>query len=194
MSQRRHRVHGLDDPGHRGAAHVQQGLAKERRQLFQIVQRLVENERGLEAKPWRQRLRPGGFTGAILALVAGFGRDPFRLDLGGAGDIAFAASFAVAVVALAAGAILAVFGVLRPQERLAIARGEIRKFSTFPLIATPAMEIQGRMINTLVEAFERERSVNDRKARLTQQAALALVVGLVSVAAEALTVSLASFR
>jgi hypothetical protein len=163
-------------------------------ELFQIVQRLVEDERArgqaLEAKTSTL----AGFTGAILALVAGFGRDLFRLDLGGAGDIAFAAAFAVAVVALAAGAILAVFGVLRPQERLAIARGEIRKFSTFPLIATPPMEIRGRMINTLVAAFERERSVNDRKARLTQQAALALVVGLVSVAAEALTVSVASFR
>jgi uncharacterized protein YlxW (UPF0749 family) len=48
------------------------------------------------------------------------------------------------------------------------------------------------MINTLTEALDRERLVNDRKARLTQLAALALVIGLLSVAGEALTVTAAS--
>jgi hypothetical protein len=162
-------------------------------ELFGIVQRLLEDERSPGQTLETKTSTLAGFTGAILALTAGFGRDLLRLDLGRVGDVVFAVVFAVAVAALAAGAILAVFGVLRPQERLAISRAEIRHFSQFPLIATAPMEIQGRMINTLVVAFERERQVNDRKARLTQLAALALVIGLLSVACEALTVTAVSF-
>ena len=164
------------------------------RELFGIVQRLLEDERSRGQAIETKTSTLAGFTGAILALTVGFGRDLLRLDLGRIGDAVFAVFFAVAVVALAAGAVLAVFGVLRPQERLAISRAEIRHFAQFPLISTSPMEIQGRMINTLVEAFERERHLNDRKAKLTQLAALALVIGLVSVAGEALTVTGASLR
>jgi hypothetical protein len=161
-------------------------------ELFGIVQGLLEDERSRGQTLETKTATLAGFTGAILALTVGFGRDLLRLDLGRIGDLVFALFFAAAVVALAAGAILAVFGVLRPQERLAIARAEIRHFSEFPLIATAPMDIQGRMINTLTEALDRERLVNDRKARLTQLAALALVIGLLSVAGEALTVTAAS--
>jgi hypothetical protein len=42
------------------------------------------------------------------------------------------------------------------------------------------------MIVTLVNALENERKINDRKARLSRLAALALAVGLAGVALQAL--------
>jgi hypothetical protein len=84
------------------------------------------------------------------------------------------------------GALIAVFGVLRPQQRRAITVAALRQFSEFPLVASPPVEVQGRMIVTLVNALENERKINDRKARLSRLAALALAVGLAGVALQAL--------
>jgi Na+/H+-dicarboxylate symporter len=157
-----------------------------------MVQRLVADERARGLNLETKTATLAGFTGAILALVVGLGRDLLDSDLGPVGGAVFRAFFLVAVLSLATGAVLAVLGVLRPQEHLAISRSEVKRFSEFPLIATARMEIQGRMMNTLIEAFERERRVNDSKARLTQYAAVALVVGLAAVAGEALTVVIAA--
>jgi hypothetical protein len=157
------------------------------KELFQIVGRLVDDERsrgqGLETKTSTL----AGFTGAILALTATLGRDLLKLDMGSVGDVAQGALFAVAVSALAAGSVIAVLGVLRPQQRLAVARSELRRFAEFPLLATPPVEIQGRMIITLVDALENERRVNDRKANLSRWAGFALAVGLLGVAGQAIT-------
>ena len=161
-------------------------------QLFQIAQRLLEDERtrgrNLEAKTSTL----AGFTGAILALTAGLGRDLGDLDLGSIGGTVFRGFFLLAVLALATSAVIAVLGVLRPQERLGIKRAQLRQFSKFPLISTPPVEIQGSMIATMVEAFDTERAVNDRKAKLTYYAALGLGIGLVGVTGEAVTVALAT--
>jgi hypothetical protein len=155
-------------------------------ELFKIVERLVDDERtrgqGLETKTSTL----AGFTGAILALTATLGRDLLKLDLGSVGDVAQGVLFALAIMALAAGSVIAVLGVLRPQQRLAIARSELHRFAEFPLIATPPIEIQGRMITTLVDALEHEREVNDRKAMLSRLAGLALAAGLVAVAGQAI--------
>ena len=161
-------------------------------QLFQIVQGLLADERArghnLEAKT----STVAGFTGAILALTAGLGRDLSRLDLGSTGDTVFRGFFLLAVLALATSALIAVLGVLRPQERLGIKRSQLRQFSEFPLISRPPVEIQGRMIATLAEAFDSERTVNDRKAKLTHYAAVGLGIGLLGVTGEAVTVALAA--
>ena len=86
--------------------------------------------------------------------------------------------------------LVALVGVLRPQPRLALAMDEIRRFSEFPLIATPTVEVQGTMMNTLIDALAHERALNERKARLTRVAAAALAVGFVAVAAQAVTLGL----
>jgi D-alanine-D-alanine ligase-like ATP-grasp enzyme len=156
------------------------------KELFEIVQRLWDEERsrghGLEAKTSTL----AGFTGAILALTASLGREVLTLDLGQVGDVAQRVFFALAVTALVVGALIAVFGVLRPQQRRAITVAALRQFSEFPLVASPPVEVQGRMIVTLVNALENERKINDRKARLSRLAALALAVGLAGVALQAL--------
>jgi hypothetical protein len=155
-------------------------------ELFQIVERLVDDERsrgqGLEAKTSTL----AGFTGAILALTATLGRDVLRLDLGSVGEVVQGGLFAVAVTALAVGSVIAVLGVLRPQQRLAVARSELRRFTEFPLLSTPPVEIRGRMISTFVDALENERRVNDRKASLSRLAGFALAVGLLGVAGQAI--------
>jgi hypothetical protein len=155
-------------------------------ELFQIVERLVDDERsrgqGLETKTSSL----AGFTGAILALTATLGRDLLKLELGSVGEIAQGALFSVAITALAAGSVIAVLGVLRPQQRLAVARSELRRFTEFPLLATPPVEIQGRMITTLVDALEHEREINDRKAKLSRLAGFALATGLLAVAGQAI--------
>jgi hypothetical protein len=161
-------------------------------QLFEIVQGLLAEERArghtLEAKTSTL----AGFTGAILALTAGLGRDLSALDLGRVGDTVFRGFFLLAVLALATSAVIAVLGVLRPQERLGITRSQLREFSKFPLLDTPPVEIRGNMITTFVDAFDREREINDRKAKLTFYAAVGLGIGLFGVTGEAVTVALAS--
>jgi hypothetical protein len=161
------------------------------RQLFEIVQRLVEDERARGQSLDTKTSTLAGFTGTILALTVGLGREIFDIDLGPVGDVVFRGLFLVAVISLGAGAILAVGGILRPQSRLAVSRSEIKRFAEFPLIATPPVELQGRMINTLAEALSVERHLNDRKAKLTQYAAYALVAGLLGIVGEALTVVIA---
>jgi hypothetical protein len=167
------------------------GMTKDRdqatvKELFEIVRALWDDERsrgqGLEAKTSTL----AGFTGAILALTATLGREVLTLDLGQVGDPVQRLLFALAVVALVVGALIAVFGVLRPQERRAITVSALRKFSEFPLVASPPVEVQGRMIVTLVNALEHERYVNNRKAKLSRLAGLALAVGLTGVALQAL--------
>lgn len=161
-------------------------------ELFHLAQRMLEDERARGRNLEAKTSTLAGFTGAILALTAGLGRDVSDLDLGSVGDTVFLGFFLVAVLALAARALVAVVGVLRPQERLGITRSQLRQFSEFPLISTPPVQIQGSMIATLVEAFDAERALNDRKARLTYYAAVGLGIGLVGVTGEAVTVALAT--
>jgi hypothetical protein len=133
-----------------------------------------------------------GLTGATLALVASLARDLLKPGLGEAAAVVAQALFVGGVLALTAAAAFGLGGVLRPQQRLDIAVEELRGFGAFPLIAATRMEIQGLMLNTLIEALLHERSRNDRKARLTRLTSLALAIGYASVAAVALTVAIAS--
>ena len=98
----------------------------------------------------------------------------------------------LSVGALGVASLVALIGVLRPQPRLALAMEEIRRFSEFPLIAQPVIEVQGTMMNTLIDALAHERALNERKARLTRVAAVSLAVGFVAVAAQAITLGIAS--
>jgi hypothetical protein len=159
-------------------------------ELLAMVRGMLDDERtrgqGLDAKS----ATLAGFTGTILALTTTLGAVLLDLDLGAVGSAVFQCLYVVSVVALGVASLVALVGVLRPQPRLALAMDEIRRFSEFPLIATPTVEVQGTMMNTLIEALAHERALNERKARLTRVAAVALAVGFVSVAAQAVTLGL----
>lgn len=159
-------------------------------ELLGIVQGLLDDERargqGLDAKTSTL----AGFSGAILALTATLGPQILQQTSGAFAEALVRVLYVLTVAALAAGAVLAVAGVLRPQQRLAIATQELERFGQFPVIAAPRIEIQGRMINTVVEALVHERGLNDRKARLSRYTGAALAAGFGGVAAQALVLGL----
>ena len=159
-------------------------------ELLAMVRGMLDDERtrgqGLDGKS----ATLAGFTGTILALTATLGAELLDLDLGGVGSAVFQCLYVISVLALALASLVALVGVLRPQPRLALAIDEIRRFSEFPLIAQPPVEVQGTMMNTLIEALAHERALNERKARLTRIAAICLAVGFAGVAAQAVTLGL----
>ena len=158
-------------------------------QLLGLVQTLLEDERARGQALDSKTSTLAGFSGAILALTATLGAALFEQDLGGVGP-AVQALFCVAVTALAAAAILAVAGVLRPQPHLGVSMEEVRRFPEFPLIATTKLDIQGEMLVTSVNALGHEREVNDRKASRSAYVARALVAGYAAVAAMAVPIAL----
>ena len=161
-------------------------------ELLAMVRGMLDDERtrgqGLDSKS----ATLAGFTGTILALTTTLGATLLDLDLGSVGSAVFQCLYVISVVALGVASLIALVGVLRPQPRLALAMDEIRRFSEFPLIAQPLVEVQGTMMNTLVEALAHERALNERKGRLTRVAAIALAVGFVGVAAQAVTLGIAA--
>jgi hypothetical protein len=161
-------------------------------ELLATVRGMLDDERtrgqGLDGKS----ATLAGFTGTILALTSTLGAELLERDLGAVGSPVFDGLYVLSVVALGVASLVALVGVLRPQPRLALAMEEIRRFSEFPLIAEPTVTVQGTMMNTLIEALEHERTLNERKARLTRLAAGILAVGFVAVAAQAVTLGLAS--
>jgi hypothetical protein len=161
-------------------------------ELLAMVRRMLDDERtrgqGLDGKS----ATLAGFTGTILALTSTLGAALLELELGSVGSALFRVLYVLSVAALGVASLVALIGVLRPQPRLALTMEEIRRFSEFPLIAAPTVEVQGTMMNTLIEALGVERALNERKARLTRIAALCLAVGFVAVAAQAVTLGIAS--
>jgi hypothetical protein len=135
-----------------------------------------------------------GFTGATLALVASLAKDVvLRPGLGAVGDPLVRVLFIGTVCALTLAAMIGLAGVLRPQPRLDIATDELRGFGDFPLIAATAMDIQGRLLNTLIDALVHERTRNDRKAVLTRRTSGALGLGYLGVAGVALTIAIGAW-
>jgi hypothetical protein len=161
-------------------------------ELLAIIRGLVSDERargqGLDSKTSTLT----GFTGATLALVASLAGDVQKRGLGATGASVAETFFVLGVLALTVAAAFGLGGVLRPQERLDIAIEELRGFGTFPLVAASQMEIQGRMLNSLIDGLLHERARNDRKARLTRLTSVALAAGYASVAAVALTITIAT--
>jgi hypothetical protein len=131
------------------------------------------------------------FSGTILALDSTLGQGLLSRDLGSVGDPLLPVFFLLAAAALVVAAAVAVLGVLLPQRFLGINQSELARFAYFPLVGAEKAEIQGRMLRTVTEdviTVERER--NDRKARLTKVSAVALGVGLVGIAGQAITLGL----
>ena len=162
-------------------------------ELLAMVRGMLDDERtrgqGLDGKS----ATLAGFTGTILALTATLGAELLDLDLGSVGSAVFQCLYMISVVALGVG--LAGRADRRPATAAA-ARAErwtrSERFSEFPLIAQPPVEVQGTMMNTLIEALAHERALNERKARLTRVAAVCLAVGFVGVAAQAVTLGIAA--
>lgn len=161
-------------------------------ELRQIVDRLLTDERSRGQALDAKTSTLAGFSGAILALTATLGGTLLQARNLGDLEVPIRACFVLAVLALAVASTLAVGGVLRPQHRLALSVAQIRELSGFPMIAASKLEVQGRMMSTVIDALEVERETNGRKAQLTRFVAIALVVGFVSVGAMAVVVGVTS--
>ena len=181
----------MSDPGQKSTTEVPKEETVE--ELLRMVQIVLEDERMRGQNLDGKSSTLAGFTGAILALTVGLGQRFHTTDFGDVGDFVVRSLSILSTLALGAAAALAIGGVLRPQGRLLISRRQLKEFAKRPLITTPRVEIQGRMIETLTGALQREREVNDRKAKLTRYAALALVGGLMGLVAEGIAITIASW-
>jgi hypothetical protein len=157
-------------------------------QLLQLVQGFMEDERTRGRTLSTTAATFAGFSGTTLALTATVGARLFDRDLGEV-EPAARGLFVLAVTMLAVGAAVAVVGVLRPQPVLDISTDELRRFPEFPLVATSKLDIQGRMLATMVNILLRERQDNTKKAKVTRVAVAALVAGYAAVVAMALLVA-----
>lgn len=159
--------------------------------LYELVQRLVDDERARGRTLDQKASTLAGFTAAMLALSAALGPGMLDSDLGGVGDVAVRVTFVVTTLALAASSGLSIAGVLRPQVRHAISTREVRQFGELESLARPPAEVHGNMLETLTDSFTKEREVNDGKARLTGHAVRALIVALGALTAQAAILTVA---
>jgi hypothetical protein len=161
-------------------------------ELLRTVRDLLLDERARGQTLDAKTSTLAGFTGTILALTASLGNGLFATDLGAIGQPVLRVLYVLTVGALAISALLSVAGVLRPQARLAIDRSELERFGEFPLIATPKMEVEGRLLNTTVDALLHERALNDRKGKMTRHAGLTLALGFAGVGLQAIVLGIAA--
>ena len=145
--------------------------------------RLYEEERQRGQNIASKSATLAGFSGAILALVAQFGRELFNLDLGAVGDVLAPILFLVSITALAAAGALSLYGALRPRDRWVIDTAEVKSLATPTWLKMGKPAIQGALLTSLGDAFEHDRRINDLRARYASYAAAALLVGIVATAA-----------
>lgn len=129
------------------------------------------------------------FSSLLTSLTATFG---FRFVETTDSVWALAASclgLAVLVVSVA----LAVLALL-PTEYLTLGTAYLRRLPTWAEIMKPPEQVRGETMRGLVEAVGRERRVNDRKTEIVRKALLALLLGLVLIAAEAGILAAASVQ
>jgi hypothetical protein len=156
-----------------------------------VTVRLYEEERSRAQSLNAKNSTLAGFSGAILALVASFGREMFRVDLGALGETLAPVLFLVSVAALASAGVLALFGALRPRDRYVVEAAEVKALGTSAWLTKGKTAIEGALLTSLGEAFAHDRRLNDMRARYASGAAAALLVGIVATAALA---SILGFR
>lgn len=156
--------------------------------LFEVAKETVEDERSRGRNLDTKTNSLTAVAAALLALNATLGRPLLAADVGPVGGAVVAACFAVAVVALLVAAAVAIVGVLLPQSYLTLGRKDVRAFyDDDELQAAGELEVRRRMLGTYADVLDTERPRNDRKAKLTKGAVIALAIGLAAVTGEALT-------
>jgi hypothetical protein len=155
--------------------------------LLAVAQRVAEDERARGVALTAKASTLAGFSGTILSLVAALGRAQFDRSVGSVADVILGALFLLSVLALAAAGTFAIRGVLSPRPRFAISARQLRAFAGPPWTSADPVEIDGNMLASLATAVGRDREENDRRATLADRAALALLIGLLAVAGQAVS-------
>ena len=159
--------------------------------LQDAAENLIEDERqrgrALDAKT----AQLATFSGTILTIDVVLGTLALRTSLGYVADVVLPLCFLIAAMGLVVSAGLAVGGVLMPQKFLSIHRNAIRGFARYPLLSTDATVVRARLLTSITDVqLPRERERNDRKAKWTKSAAIALLVGLAGIVGQAITLGL----
>jgi len=157
--------------------------------LQDAAETLIEDERqrgrALDAKT----AQLATFSGTILTLDVALGTLALDKSLGCVADIALPLCFLVAGIGLVVAAGFAIGGVLIPQKFLSIHRNAVKNFSRYPLLSTDATVVRARLLTSITDVqLPRERMRNDRKAKWTKAAAIALLVGLTGIAGQAVII------
>lgn len=83
---------------------------------------------------------------------------------------------------------LAVYALL-PTEHLTLGADYLERFPTWSEVVKAPIQVRGETMRGLIAAIARERSINDGKAGIVRRAFLALLAGLLLIAAEAATLA-----
>lgn len=148
-----------------------------------------ERERGraLDAKT----AQLATFSGTILTLNVALGTLALNKSLGCVADWTLPTFFLLASGGLVVAAGIAIGGVLNPQNFLAIDRDILKGFSKYPLIATDATTVRGRLLASITDReLPAERKRNDDKVEKVKYAIWALMIGLAGIAGQAATLGL----
>ena len=126
----------------------------------------------------------------MLSVNVTLGRPLLERDLGRIGEPLAALSFTTAVVFLALGIAVALFGVLMPQKYRGLGRRQLHEFMSPAVQRQSTMWVHQSMLGALADILDQDRPVNDCKAKLSKRVGVMLLVGFLGVAGQALTLSL----
>jgi hypothetical protein len=133
-----------------------------------------------------------GFCATALALNLALGTSLLKRDLGSCGGTLIHVFFGLAVLALAAAALAAVFGGLRPMGFKDLDNDQIDAYSDRPKVVTAPVELRMTWLRTMTEMAMSARKAGDDKAKWSRRATTLLSLGVVGVIGQASTLLLAS--
>lgn len=134
-----------------------------------------------------------GFTGLILSVVGLLTPTLVKHKLGAIGEPLADVAFVVAVVALLAGVLLALVGVLMPQKYRSLGKQAVADFTRASVQQNEPVWVHQSMLGALSDILHQDRPVNDCKAKLTKWVAGCLAVGFVGVGVVAVVIALHQF-
>jgi hypothetical protein len=158
--------------------------------LVTVAERLADDERARTTALTTRGSTLAGFGGTILSVVAVLGREAFKLDLGEIGDPLEPILFLTSLAALAFSAALGIGGVLRGRPRHLIETEAVWEFSEPEWEATDPTRIKHLWLGSLGRTLDQDRANNARRAVLIKAAAIALLFGILAVAAQAMVLGI----
>jgi len=157
--------------------------------LLAATVRVIEDERSRGDTADTKAGQLVGFIGVILAVDAALGRDVFDQGISGVYSDLFVGLFALSLASLVAGAFIAIRGLLRPQQTLALRRADVERFADGDLVLAESIEVKRTLIRTYGAELVAEEDRNNRKLSVVNRAGLLLMIGVFALAGEGATLA-----
>jgi hypothetical protein len=152
--------------------------------LVQIATDAIADERDRGRALDEKSASLAGFSGVILSVDALLAGPVFKQQLGSVGHPLALVSFFLAMGTLLGAVLLAIGGVLMPQRYRGLGREQLRDFTSPAVQANNELWVHQSMLGALAVIIERDRPVNDCKARLTKGVARLLALAFIFVAVQ----------